>query len=213
MFLKVLFTLSAFLTISCAIGVIALKNIMHACIALLGSLIGVAGLYVTLGADFVAAVQFMVYVGGVVILMLFAVMLTGNEDSEDQAKSNMFFTPIMGSRKTVLFGLVTAMVFLLSVVKILWRMFDFGEGNLNPLPLKSTVNEIGTLLLTDHVLAFEMSSVLLLGALVGAAIIARPKALLTTHTSNPVEGKVEVVPSDTSSSSRLDRGKQLMEKD
>ena len=65
MFLIILFTLSALLAISCAIGVVVVRNLMHSCIALLGCLIGVAGLYVTLGADFVAAVQFMVYVGGV----------------------------------------------------------------------------------------------------------------------------------------------------
>lgn len=177
MFLKVLFTLSAFLTIFGAIGVIAVKNIMHACIALLGSLIGVAGLYVTLGADFVAAVQFMVYVGGIIILMLFAVMLTENKDSEDQARAHIFFTPIMGNTKTIILGVMTAMVFLLSVGKILWRIFDFSEKHVSLSPFKSTVNEIGTLLLTDHVLAFEMSSILLLGSLIGAAIIARPKVL------------------------------------
>ena len=176
MFLEILFILSALLTISCAIGVVAVKDLMHACISLLGCFIGVAGLYVTLGAYFVAAVQFMVYVGGVVILMLFAVMLTGNKNAEEHKKSNLFLTPTMGNKKTILLGIITAIVFFLSVGKILWGVLYLGRANAFPAPLQSTVEKIGTLLLTDHVLAFEMSSVLLLGALVGAAIIARPKA-------------------------------------
>lgn len=177
MFLKILFTLSALLTVLCAVSVVVVKNLMHACIALLGCFIGIAGLYVTLGADFVAVVQFMVYVGGVIILMLFAIMLTGNKGPEGQGKSHIFLTPIMGNKKTMILGGITATVFLLSMGKILWQMFYFAGENSTPVPFRSTVNEIGTLLLTDHVLVFEMSSILLLGALVGAAIIARPKVL------------------------------------
>ena len=174
MFLFILFALSAFLAILGAIAVVMTKNIMHGCIALLGSLIGVAGLYVTLGADFVAAVQFMVYVGGVVILMLFAVMLTG-QGGQGQ-KMDRFLPPLMGNRKTFILGALTAVVFLLSVGKLLWTISSLGGGqDLSLAPFKSTVQEIGTLLLTDHVLAFEMSSILLLGALVGAAVIARPQ--------------------------------------
>ena len=176
MFLTVLFFLSTLLTLSCGIMVVIVRNLMHSCMALLGCLIGVAGLYVTLGADFVAAVQFMVYVGGVIILMLFAIMLTGNKSDE---KSNLSLTPAMGNRRTLTLGLITALVFFLSVGKILLGMFGVGLGQ-KALPatsslFKSTVSEIGTLLLTDHVLAFEMSSILLLGALIGAAIIARPE--------------------------------------
>ena len=188
MFLKILFILSSLLTIAGAIGVVAVRNLMHSCIALLGCFIGVAGLYVTLGADFVAAVQFMVYVGGVIILMLFAIMLTGNQAPEAQGKSHLFFTPIMGSKKTLVLGVATAIVFLLSTGQILWRMFYFGQDQSEPSPFKATVDEIGTLLLTDHVLVFEMSSILLLGALVGAAIIARPRIL---KTSELAEGQKE----------------------
>ncbi len=80
MFIEILFAMSAILTLGGATGVVISKNIMHACIYLLASLIGIAGLYATLGADFVAVTQIMVYVGGVVILMLFAIMLTGGND-------------------------------------------------------------------------------------------------------------------------------------
>ncbi|MCY4644589.1 MAG: NADH-quinone oxidoreductase subunit J [Bacteriovoracales bacterium] len=176
MFLTVLFFLSATLTIASGIMVVVVRNLMHSCMALLGCFIGVAGLYVTLGANFIAAVQFMVYVGGVIILMLFAIMLTGNKPEE---KVGSFLLPAMGNRRTLTWGLITALVFFLSVGKILLGMFGIGLGKktapTDPSLFESTVDEIGTLLLTDHVLAFEMSSVLLLGALIGAAIIARPE--------------------------------------
>ena len=73
MFAYLLFGMSALLTVGCAIAVAVTKNIMHSCIFLLGTLLGMAGLYATLGADFVAVTQIMVYVGGIVILMLFAI--------------------------------------------------------------------------------------------------------------------------------------------
>ncbi|MBA2403809.1 MAG: NADH-quinone oxidoreductase subunit J, partial [Bdellovibrionales bacterium] len=62
MFIQLLFISSAVLTVGCALGVLMVKNIMHSCVFLLGSLMGVAGLYATLGADFVAVTQIMVYV-------------------------------------------------------------------------------------------------------------------------------------------------------
>ncbi len=77
MFSNTLFLASALLTIGGAMAVVYSKNLMHACIYLLASLFGVAGLYACIGADFLAATQLVVYAGGVIILMLFAIMLTG----------------------------------------------------------------------------------------------------------------------------------------
>jgi NADH-quinone oxidoreductase subunit J len=175
MFLQLLFLLSALLTVGCAIAVAVTKNIMHSCIFLLGSLIGVAGLYATLGADFVAVTQIMVYVGGIVILMLFAVMLTGGKDFVSRAQNLLGLAPTMGNKWTYAVGLLVGLVFLLTNVKLIMgitKAFPAKDiGNEFP----STVSQLGHLLVKDHVLAFELSSVLLLGALVGAAIIARPK--------------------------------------
>ncbi len=175
MFLQFLFISSAVLTISCALGVLMVKNIMHSCVFLLGSLMGIAGLYATLGADFVAITQIMVYVGGVVILMLFAVMLTGGNDFISRAQNLLGLPASMGNKWTYAIGLLVGVVFLLTNIQLI-------RGLTKTLPVKtitnefpSTVTQIGHLLVKDHVLAFEMSSVLLLGALVGAAIIARPR--------------------------------------
>ena len=147
---------------------------MNSCFFLLGALFGVAGLYVTLGADFIAATQLMVYVGGVVILMLFAVMLTGGKDFMEMAKTGLKHVPYMGNKATYIFGGLTVFVFLLSTFRIIQKMIAVNNSAILT-PFENTAEKIGTLLITDHLLVFEMSSVVLLGALIGAAIIARPK--------------------------------------
>jgi NADH-quinone oxidoreductase subunit J len=175
MFVQFLFLLSALLTVGCAVAVAVTKNIMHSCIFLLGSLIGVAGLYATLGADFVAVTQIMVYVGGIVILMLFAVMLTGGKDFVSRAQNLLGLAPAMGNKWTYGVGLLVGLVFLLTNVSLIMNVTKAYPAKTFGNEFPSTVSEIGKLLVKDHVLAFELSSVLLLGALVGAAIIARPR--------------------------------------
>lgn len=173
MFENTLFFLSAALTIVGAAGVVFSKNLMHACVLLLASLFGVAGLYATIGADFLAASQLVIYAGGVVILMLFAVMLTGG--SADSAnRFGIEKIPGMGSTKTYVIAGFSVLVISFTILKLMANfMKSFTKGELPG--FTSTVEEIGTLLVTDHVLAFEISSILLLGALVGAAVIARPR--------------------------------------
>jgi NADH-quinone oxidoreductase subunit J len=175
MFLQFLFLSSAILTVGCALGVLITKNLMHSCVFLLGSLMGVAGLFATLGADFVAVTQIMVYMGGVVILMLFAVMLTGGKDFVSRAQNLLGLPNSMGNKWTYSIGGLVGVVLLLTNIKLISNVVkSHGPvviGNEYP----STVSQIGHLLVKDHVLAFEISSVLLLGALVGAAIIARPR--------------------------------------
>lgn len=175
MFAEILFGLSALLTIGGAIAVLVTRNLMHSCIFLLASLLGMAGLYATLGADFVAVTQIMVYVGGVVILMLFAVMLTGGKDFVSRAQNLLGLAPSMGNKWTFGVAGLVAVVFLLTNYSLLSGIVNNAKVETINNEFPSTVNEIGHLLVKDHVLAFELSSVLLLGALVGAAIIARPR--------------------------------------
>jgi NADH:ubiquinone oxidoreductase subunit 6 (subunit J) len=173
MFENILFLSSALLTLAGALGVVFTKNLMHACVLLLATLFGVSGLYAVLGADFLAAAQLVVYAGGVIILMLFAVMLTGGTANNDN-KFGIEKVAAMGSIKTYIYAGLTVLVMSFTILKILANyMKTFEQGELAP--LESTVEKIGTLLVTDHVLAFEISSILLLGALVGAAVIARPR--------------------------------------
>ena len=152
MFDLVLFGASAFLTVAGAIMVALERNLIHACIYLLASLIGVAGLYLTLGADFIAATQLVVYVGGVVILMLFAVMLTGG-GLFDKSEGNSFrvhFDHPMGNFRTYRWGFLTGFVFLLMTLSFLGKHF-YGKdvvGNIKE--LSSTVDAIGTNQIFQH---------------------------------------------------------------
>ena len=173
MFENILFFLSSFLVLGGATMVVFSKNLMHACIFLLFTLFGVAGLYLTLGADFLAAAQLVVYAGGVVILMLFGVMLTGGTENKDN-RFGIEKIPGMGSVKTYIIAGVSILFIATVSLKIIANyMKHFNQGELPA--YVSTVERIGHALLTDHILAFEISSILLLGALIGAAMIARPR--------------------------------------
>ena len=173
MFANTLFLLSAVLTVAGALLVVYSKNLMHACIYLLASLFGVAGLYACLGADFLAATQLVVYAGGVIILMLFAIMLTGGTANRTN-KYGLEKIPAMGNRKTFFVAGFAAIVSALIIIKVTIPVFK-NTANIVETANAPTVERLGTLLATDHILAFEISSVLLLGALIGAAVISRPR--------------------------------------
>ncbi len=169
MFDKLFLMFSVFFTIGGALGMVFVKNIIHSCMFLLASLFGVAGLYATLNADFLAVVQLVVYAGGVIILMLFAIMLSGGT----QNMLNRFGLKkisSMGNKKTY----ILAIIFSCFMVSIVYKVLINIKLKTENLSYKSTVEEIGVLLVTDHILAFEISSILLIGALVGASVISRP---------------------------------------
>lgn len=174
MFDQILFILSAVLTMGGAFAVVFSRNLMHACVYLLASLFGIAGLYATLNADFLAATQLVVYAGGVVILMLFAVMLTGGVHAGTN-KFGIEKIPGMGNTKTFTAAGLAVIVMGFVLFKILKSAAAVAPKG--QMAYESTIEKIGTLLVTDHVLAFELSSILLLGALIGAAVIARPRHL------------------------------------
>lgn len=153
-------------------GMVMTKNIMHACVFLLTVLLAVAGLYASMGAEFVATAQIMVYVGGVVILMLFAIMLTGGKDFQSRAQQLFSLTPLMGNARTYTIAALFSLTLVGTSVAVFYLSFRH-LIKVSPLQFKATLDGIGTLLVTDYVLAFELSSVLLLGALIGAAMIAR----------------------------------------
>ena len=156
----IIFYLFAAVTVISAIVVVTSKNIIYAAFSLLFTLFGIAGLYVLLGADFVAVVQIMVYVGGILILLLFGVMLTNKITSVDIRTGTTNIYP----------ALLGAMLILGAVVVIVlstnWVVIPNEIG-------KTTTVGIGKLLLTQYVLIFELLGILLLVALIGAASIAR----------------------------------------
>ncbi len=147
-------------------GVVVLsKNIMHAAFSLLFTFFGVAGMYVLLNADFLAITQIMIYIGGILVLIIFGVMLTTRITGVD-----------VKSGKIGKFQLGGAIIFTTLMAFTLVYVFSQTHWYQAEAPaLDSTAELIGNELLTHYILAFEIASVLLLIAIVGAAFIARKK--------------------------------------
>lgn len=159
----VVFFALAGLSVASAIVAIAAPRIVHAAFGLLGTFFGVAGLYALLGADFVALAQILVYVGGILVLLVFGVLLTerlmGPLGLDDRRRS---VWPILAGG-LLLLGLLGA---------IHASDFPLAEEVGEPTP---TIDAIGRAFLDpdQHLVAFELASVLLLAALVGAAYLVR----------------------------------------
>jgi NADH-quinone oxidoreductase subunit J len=163
---SLVFWVIAFVTIISAIFVVSLRNIFHSALFLVLCLFSVAGVFVLLDAEFLAGVQVLIYVGGVAILMIFAVMLTSRMTNSEVRQQN----------EQRALGALVAFSFLLIVTgAILKTMSVKGGFGLSPSPSVtiSTPHAIGRLLLTNFVLPFELVSVLLLVALIGAVVLAK----------------------------------------
>jgi len=154
------FWLFAVLTVGGGLGVALSRNILYTSLALLFSLMGVAGLYVFLSADFVAVAQVLIYIGGVLVLILFAVMLTNRIGDV-----NISNTSLGWAGGTVL-ALVTASLVVAVAVEVPWRV------KLSH-PLVVTTAAMGNALLQRWLLPFELVSLTLLATLIGAIVIAR----------------------------------------
>jgi NADH-quinone oxidoreductase subunit J len=159
---EILFFIIVFLTIVSAYWVVMSPNLVHSAVSLLFTLFGVAGLYVFLFADFIAASQVIIYVGGILVLIIFGVMLTNKID--DPMLSNQ-------SQNQVIAG-VFCFILLVFQFQIIFNT-NWYIGEL--LTRESTVDEIGMLLLTTYLLPFEVVSILLLAALIGSAMLSRKK--------------------------------------
>lgn len=157
----IIFYALAILTVASAVLVATLPSIIYSAVALLFSFVGVAGIYVLLSADFLAATQILVYVGGILVLILFAVFLS-NRISSVNLSSPMRFRWPAALICLGLFGILSYMgVSTAYAVKA-------------RVAYEPTTAEIGELLMTRYLLPFEAASVLLLAALIGAALLSRP---------------------------------------
>jgi NADH-quinone oxidoreductase subunit J len=162
------FYLFALMTIGSAFIVVLSRNILRAVFALLVTLFGIAGLYLFLHADFLAATQVLIYVGGVLILLLFGIMLTQKMVEVDIRSGKIQFTPTL-----VAMGIL--FVFLLFLIfQTPWDLKGAADFEKTPFGTGTTAG-IGTLLMTEWLLPFEIASILLLAALIGAVSIARTR--------------------------------------
>ena len=156
------FYLFALITVVSACFVVFLKNIMRAVFSLLFTFFGVAGLFLFLHADFLAATQVLIYVGGVLVLLLFGIMLTQKMVEGDLRTGRIQFVPAIVAM-AILMGFLLFLIF-----KTPWHV-------LPPANFEHSTAGIGVLLMTEWLLPFEVASILLLAALVGAVSIARVK--------------------------------------
>lgn len=143
------------------------KNLMYAAFALFITLVGVAALYVLAGADFLAVSQLMIYVGGILVLLLFGIMLTRKPQKQHNAFEGNYIE-VTNSRR---FWSIVASVglFLLFSITLLSANFSLtGEV----IATQTTIPTFGMALMTSHLLPFEIAGILLLIALVGAAYLA-----------------------------------------
>jgi NADH:ubiquinone oxidoreductase subunit 6 (subunit J) len=140
------------------------KNILHAIFGLGLSLVGIAGLFLYLGSPFVAVMEILIYVGGITITMIFAVMLTSMTLSREKRSISRW-----------LFAAVPALIFFAVMAYFIYGQFGVAGSN-EVIPVSTSawsIERIGELLLTRFNLVFETLSVVLLLAIVGAIVIAR----------------------------------------
>lgn len=153
------FWILAVITAGSALATAAVRNLIHAVVFLVISFMGVAGLYITLTADFIAMAQVLIYAGAIPILLIFAVMLTPQSDRANQDG----FLRIPAVLLTALVGVTMAFV----AFDTDWNISD-REG------FEDTATAIGEALLDKYALPFEVASVMLLVAMLGAIVLVKP---------------------------------------
>lgn len=158
----IIFVLSSLITLGAAVAVVTNKNILHSAFYLILAFVGVASIYVLLEAPFIAVVQVLVYIGAIAILIVFAIMLTRRLMSKDLVQRNAQWG-------WALFGAVG------SFIVLGWIAFSVQWPVSGQSVSGDSITLIGEELLTTYVVPFEIASVLLLAALVGAILIGRER--------------------------------------
>ncbi|MGI9106159.1 MAG: NADH-quinone oxidoreductase subunit J [Pyrinomonadaceae bacterium] len=175
-----LFVLLFGLAVGSAIAMVAQRNPLYSAISLIGVFIALAGLYLLLAAPFLAAIQIIVYAGAIMVLVVFVIMLLNVEEEEHQARTWSLKIPAV---------LLAALLF----AEVGFILYFVGASGVEPLDPNATGNpsnvgltaSIGTGLFTNYLLPFEITSVLLLMAIVGAMTLARRVGLRPTDIAIP----------------------------
>jgi NADH-quinone oxidoreductase subunit J len=171
-----IFYVFAAVTVGSAAVVVLARSLIYSAFALLFTFFGVGGLYLLLGADFLAATQLLVYVGGILVLLLFGVMLTHKLYDLDLRSEVHQMLPgavaavgvflVLAARFTFTFAFPFVEVHPGRLYTTQWAV---GDGR----TLQPTTADIGALFMSRFLLPFEAASILLLVALIGAAMIVR----------------------------------------
>jgi len=156
------FWIMAVVVVVAALGVIFLRNVFRAALSLILCFITVAGLYITLSADFLAAVQILVYVGAISVLIILAIMMTRNVQQGSPA--NRMKVPAF------LVAVILLGIMIYTVTKTSWQIAS--ESPLTPTTVPLAQNLFGE---NGFILPVEIAAMLLLAAILGAIVIAREK--------------------------------------
>ncbi len=170
-----IFVLSAALSLAGAVGILLAKNPVHAALSLVMTLFGIAVAFIELQADFLAAVQIIVYAGAIVVLFLFVIMFLGVDKRED-----LSVEPIVGQRST-------AAVLVLGLMASIIALGFIGHFEVGPASQTAeltggagNVADLGRAVFTTYLFAFEATAGLLVIAVIGAVVLARkPEAKAT----------------------------------
>jgi NADH-quinone oxidoreductase subunit J len=160
--LTVTFWIMAVVMIAAALSVVFLRNVFRAALSLILCFIAVAGLYITLSADFLAAVQILVYVGAISVLIILAIMMT--KDVQRGSPANKLQIP------AAIVGVILLIILVYAVTNTPWKIA--AEA-----PLTPTTAPLATRLFSESgfILPVEIGAVLLLAAILGAIVITREK--------------------------------------
>jgi NADH-quinone oxidoreductase subunit J len=156
------FWIMAVVVVVAALGVIFLRNVFRAALSLILCFITVAGLYITLSADFLAAVQILVYVGAISVLIILAIMMT--RDVQQGSPANRMKVPAF------LVAVILLGIMIYTVTKTSWQIAS--ESPLTPTTVTLAQNLFGE---NGFILPVEIAAMLLLAAILGAIVIAREK--------------------------------------
>ena len=172
------FLILSAVVVSGSLAVVLLENIVYSAFLLGGVFMAVAGLYLLLNASFVAAAQILVYVGAVNVLILFAIMLVNKKEK---------LNPIEGlkTRKLISGGVCGGLLILLLRVSVTTKWNIPGPASIGD----EATERIGEHLFTDYLLPFELASILLLMAMIGAIVLARRDVSITSDYLNDMKNK------------------------
>ncbi len=194
----VTFVLAAIIVLAGAVGVVALRHPVHAALSLVATLFGVAVLFVAQNAQFLAAVQVIVYAGAIVVLFLFVIMLLGVDEADD-----LSVEPLTAQRP--LAAVAGIAILGLSLVSLLAAGGVTGAKQVGPVAAdQGNITELGRLLFSRYAFAFEATAILLTIAVIGAVLLARrpvgAREMLDTPDSPRLVAETEIgteVPADT----------------
>jgi NADH:ubiquinone oxidoreductase subunit 6 (subunit J) len=150
-----------------ALFILFTRNILYAAFALMLTFLGVAGIFIFSGAEFVAITQILVYVGGILILIVFGVMLTNKVNGKN------IVTPVYRQLTALIIGGGFFVLFIKAIMQANFGAISWIANGTEKEP--SSLKHLGLVLMTDYMLAFEVIGILLLIALIGAVYMAGAK--------------------------------------